>query len=170
MNLAANDELGTAEPFCDGRLATLEQVALTLQEPQKPLGVVLLYEDELTEQYAWEQSRRMAPLVGERRRRCCGWNLRELAEPRAFDRAMRAALQAELLILCVRAAKDLPLAFYAWADSWLPYRRHAAGTFALVLGLPEREGGRSHLMKQHLYSVARLAGMTFVVAERALAA
>jgi hypothetical protein len=164
--IARNEEFAITGTFFDGQITPLWEVTQALREPQEPLEVVLLYEDALTEEWAWEQSRHMTRLSLERRTRCCGWKVNELNEPDIFEKAAKAALEADLLVLCAQANKDLPLAFYAWADSWLPYRSGRAGTLALVLGRAQKPTSRSPRLREHLQAVARLAGMSFVVTER----
>jgi hypothetical protein len=64
------------------------------------------------------------------------WNLGNLSSAFVFADAVRAAAEADVLVISVRDAGDLPLLLHAWIDGWMPRRGGRAGALVALIGVP----------------------------------
>ena len=128
----------------------------------------MVYQDALTQQWATELWERVGHLVETERIDCQSWSISHLIELRAFAGAVQAAAAAEVVVVAVRSAGDLPLMLRAWIDAWMAERAGRAGALVAVIGLPAQPDAQSNRAYQHLEVVARQAGLDFLPQERKL--
>ena len=76
--------------------------------------------------------------------------------------AVRAALVADLIVVLVHAADELPLGFYVWIDAWLPRRTSREGALTALIGADEPQDPQSSRTREYLQAVARKAQLDFV--------
>jgi hypothetical protein len=76
--------------------------------------------------------------------------------------AVRAALTADVIVIAVQAADELPPELCVWIDLWLPRRRARAGALAALIGVagqPEPQAART---QEYLQAVARRGQLDFM--------
>lgn len=121
--------------------------------------VLVVYQDEATH---FDAERELARICREEGRvaSCTWWKLADLAEPGVLAGASFMAMRANLIILSLASYEGMPLPFYVWVGSWLPFRRLAGGGLR-VLTSESGIGHHSEPLKNYLVAVAQQAGMTF---------
>ena len=76
--------------------------------------------------------------------------------------AVRAALVADLIVVLVHAADELPLGLYVWIDAWLPRRTSREGALTALIGADEPQDPQSSRTHEYLQAVARKAQLDFI--------
>jgi len=82
--------------------------------------------------------------------------------------SVRAAAEADVLVVSVRDTGELSISLYAWIDTWLPLRAGRAGALVALLGVPPRPDAQSGRAHAYLEAVARRTGLDFLPRERKL--
>ncbi len=153
----------------------MEQMSLTAGSAAPPpdidyiLNVVLLYENTATEQWARSVPQQASFLLGPQAVHCHGWNIGDLSAAEVFKEAVLHTIEADVIVVSVQAADELPRDLNAWINAWSEHRLQTTGALVALVGLPEVadiNSGRAHA---RLCAVAREAGLDFIVEERILA-
>jgi hypothetical protein len=76
--------------------------------------------------------------------------------------AVRAALAADVIVISVYAADELPLNLYAWVAAWLPRRSSRMGALAALVGIAEPPDSPPVRTIEYLQAVARKAQLDFI--------
>jgi hypothetical protein len=153
----------------------LEQMSLTTASTASPadidylLNVVLLYENAATEQWARSVPQQASHLLGPQAVDCKGWNISDLRAAEVFKEAVLRAIEADVIVVSVQAADELPRDLNAWINAWSAHRLQTTGALVALVGLPEAADASSGRVHERLCVVAREAGLDFIVEERILA-
>ena len=137
-------------------------------QTEPALRVATVYEDPLTRYWAAELWDRVGRLVGEGDICHQSWLINNLTAARTFTDAVEAAAKADVLIVAVRDAGELPAKLCAWIDAWVPQRFGRPGALVAVIGVPSEPDNQYGLVHQYLDSVTRKAGLDFLPRERKL--
>jgi hypothetical protein len=103
----------------DTKAVTSEQKATATNDENYALNISVVYQDDQTRQWAREVCMFVRELVGKDSIRATWWNLHALHQPAVLARAVPKATHSDVIVVAIRAASELPLAFYRWADAWL---------------------------------------------------
>jgi hypothetical protein len=101
-------------------------------------------------------------LVGEEHIRNLWYDVHCLDDAGILLDAVRAALVADVIVVSVHAADELPLGLYVWIDAWLPRRASREGALTALIGAEEPEDFRSIHTREYLQAVARKAQLDFI--------
>ena len=137
-------------------------------QSSQALNVVVAYQDPLTRHWATGLWDRVGQLIDTGGICCKSWKLNDLTQASVFAEAVNAAVVADVLVISVRDAGELPLMLHVWIDAWLPRRAGRTGALVAVIGVPAKpdvQSGRAH---EYLEDVARQAGLDFLPRERML--
>jgi len=146
------------------RVVPSAQAARAYGETEPVLKVATVYQDPLTHHWATELWERVGQLIGGEGVCHQTWKISGLMEPGVFVDSVRAAAEADVLVLSVRDAGELPINLYVWIDAWMPRRAGRAGALVALIGVSP-QSGRAH---EYLGAVARRAGLDFLPRERKL--
>jgi hypothetical protein len=134
------------------------------------LNVALVYEDARAERWAGSVCERVSQLTGREGIQFKAWKISDLSQPGTFADAVLGASTADMIIVAIQAAEQLPLELCAWTDAWLPHRLQLTGALVALVGLTEQSGSQSDRTRRDLQAVARKGGLDFLIEERNLAA
>jgi hypothetical protein len=137
-------------------------------EPDLLLSVVVLYQDGVTRHWATELWDRVGSLLGAGGICRQSWKISDLNQPGSFAGAVRAATEADVLVVSIRDAQELPLELESWIESWLPGRDSLPGALVALIGVPPRPDAQSGCAHSYLADVARRGGLDFLPRERKL--
>lgn len=125
-----------------------------------------IYEDILTQNWAMQMCQPLRQKFGKESIQHTWHDVHSLGDHQFLMQAVRAALAADVIVIAVQAAEELPPELCAWIDVWLP-RRHARvgalATFVGVAGQPDTQAVRT---QNYLEAVARRGELDFVPHER----
>ena len=137
-------------------------------EPKPLLSIVVVYQDGLTRHWAAELWDRVGSLLGGGGVCRQSWKIRDLSQPCSFSGAVRAATKADVLMVSVRDARELPLELESWIECWLPGREGRPGALVALIGVPPQPDAQLGCAHSYLADVARRGGLDFLPRERKL--
>jgi len=138
------------------------------KESEPALRVTTVYQDPLTRHWAMELWDRVGQLVGQGGICHRSWKIGDLTYAGHLAAAVQAAVEADVLVVSVRDAGELPVDLYAWIDAWMPRRTASAGALVALIGVspqPDAKSGHAH---EYLGAVARRVGLDYLPRERKL--
>jgi hypothetical protein len=130
------------------------------------LNIVGVFQDHLTRQWAARSFRRATKLAGEQRIQKSWFSANSLSNPAILVEAVEATLAADVIVVSLYAADELPVDIYVWFDAWLPRRRSRGGALAAVVGVDAPLQTQSLRTFNYLEAVARKAQLDFIANER----
>jgi hypothetical protein len=156
-------ESGTIEPpeFAGG----LETPG---DNPGNAFNIALAYQDTLTRAWASELCVPLTQKFGIENFQPTWHDINALREPDNLLHPVRAALGADVIVVSVHAAEELPVELYAWIDAWLPRRISRVGALAALIGVTEQPDAHATRTHQYLQAVARRGQMDFIPYEHRL--
>lgn len=143
-----------------------DEPAVVPDESRYTLNVAGVYQDPVTRDWAMQSCRPAARLAGEEFVHNMWYNAHSLGDPEILDHAVRAALVADVIVVAIYAADQLPLDLYVWFAAWLPRRLSRAGAFAALIGVEEPKDVQTARTFDYLQAVARKARLDFIPQER----
>jgi hypothetical protein len=139
-----------------------DQVTVAPTESGYALNIVGVYQDEVTQSWGVPMCRLAKQLAGEYRVRNMWYDVRSLADTETLLEAVRAALVADVIVIAVYAAEELPLGIYVWIDVWLPRRSSREGALTALIGADEPQNAQSSRTREYFQAVARKAQLDFI--------
>jgi hypothetical protein len=131
-------------------------------EPKFPFDLVVAYEDVQTRNRALHLHDHLAQqLLDDYDFQCLWWKFDHLANPTLRQQAIDAAAEANMIVLSLRARKELPRAYQAWLDGWLARRDNRKSALVVLVAGSEEAKRQAGPMLLQLRTDARLAGMDF---------
>lgn len=88
------------------------QTARVSRDPEPALSVVTVYQDPLTRHWATELWERVGQLISNEAVCHQSWKMSDLTDPRVFMDAVRAAEEADVLLVAVRDTGELPIGLF----------------------------------------------------------
>jgi len=134
------------------------------------LSIAGVYQDNVTWNWAVQMCRPATRLAGEASVRSAWYHVNGLSDPATLLDAVRATLRADVIVISVHAAEELPLELCVWIDAWLSRRPARAGALAALIGVAEQPASQSARTQEYLQAVARKGQLDFVPQERELPA
>ena len=134
------------------------------------LKLCVLYHDEQLRHWAQDVHTLARKLVGKTSLTATWWNIQLLNEPAVLAGAVSTAMHSDVIVLAIRAEAELPLAFYYWADAWLPHRYGEPGALLALLAVPEQPQAKAERTREYLRTISHRGGLDFLYDERRLPA
>ena len=129
------------------------------------LNVAGVYQNSVTRDWVMQTCRRATRLAGEESVQSAWYNASSLSDPGMFVDAVRAALVADVIMVSVYAADELPLNLYVWIDAWLPRRLSRVGALAALIGVADPLDSQSVRTLEYLQAVAGKGQLDFIPQE-----
>ena len=139
-----------------------DEMTVAPRESGYELNIVGVYQDPLTQSWAVPMCRLAKQLVGEDLVRNTSYDVHSLSDLAMLLAAVRAALVADVIVVSVYAADDLPLDLYVWINAWLPRRNAREGAFTALIGADKPQDPQSVRTHDYLQAVARKARLDFI--------
>jgi len=103
-----------------------------------------------------------AQLAGEEHVRNIWYDVHSLDDVQVLMEAVGAVLVADVIVVSIHAADELPLGLYVWIDAWLPRRASREGALTALIGADEPQDSQSFRTREYLQAVARKARLDFI--------
>ena len=113
------------------------EVAIAPVESEYALNIAGVYQDSVTRDWAMQSCSLATQVAGEKRVQNLWYNANSLSDPGILLDAIRAAVAADVIVISVYAADELPLDLYVWIEAWLPRRLSRMGALAALIGVAE---------------------------------
>jgi hypothetical protein len=130
------------------------------------LNIAGVYQDSVTRDWAMQSCRQATQLAGGERVQNTWYNTNSLSDPGILLNAVRAAVVADVIVISVYAADELPLDLYVWIEAWLPRRLSRRGALAALVGVAEPLDSPSVRTLEYLQALARKAQLDFIPQQR----
>jgi len=131
-------------------------------DPKLPFDLVVAYEDLETRNRALHLYDHLAQqLLDDYDFQCSWWKFDHLTNTTLRQQAADAAVEANMVILSIRASEDLPRTHKLWLEDWISRRHHRKAALVVMIAgtsVPEREAAT---VLAYLQNAARLARMDF---------
>jgi hypothetical protein len=147
------------------RTVLSDELEIAPDNPGYAFNVVGVYQDLLTQSWAAPRCRLVTELAEEGQVQNTWYNVNSLGDTGILLDAVRAALVADVIMVSVYAADELPLDLYVWIDAWLPRRRSRMGALTALIGVDKPLDAQSVRTHEYLQAVARKAQLDFVPQE-----
>lgn len=126
------------------------------------LNVAGVYQDSVTRDWTMQFCRRATRVAGEESVQCAWYSTNSLSDTGILMDAVGAAAVADVIVVSVYAADELPLDLYTWVEAWLPRRLSRAGALTALIGVAELLESQSIRTIEYLQAVARRARLDFI--------
>ena len=126
------------------------------------LKICATYQDTLSREWTRTVLNRTAYLVGSESLQCTWWKMDFLSHPLVLTEAVKAAAQADVLIVAVQGTDTVPEELAHWTDEWLVQRREKAGALIALVGLPDRADSPAPVTLEYLRRAATQGGLDFL--------
>jgi hypothetical protein len=150
------------------RTVPSDEAVVAPDAPAFSLRVAGVYQDRVTREWAIWTCRRATRLAGEGSIQSTWYSASSLGEPAFLAEAVLATTVADVILVSVYAADELPLDLYVWIDAWLPRRPLRVGALRALVGVAEPRQPQSVRTLDYLQAVARKAQLDFIPQERQL--
>ena len=148
------------------RTAFWDGVAIAPDVSGYTLNIAGVYQDSVTRDWAIQSCRQATQLAGGERVQNTWYNTNSLSDPGILLDAVRAAVVADVIVISVYAADELPLDLYVWIEAWLPRRLSRRGALAALVGVAEPLDSPSVRTLEYLQALARKAQLDFIPQQR----
>ena len=139
-----------------------DEMTVAPRESGYELNIVGVYQDPLTQSWGVPMYRLAMQLAGEDLVRNTWYDVHSLSDLGILLAAVRAALVADVIVVSVYAADELPLDLYVWINTWLPRRNAREGAFTALIGADKPHDSQSVRTHDYLHAVARKARVDFI--------
>ena len=146
--------------------ALWEEPGIAPVESGHAFSIAGIYQDALTCGWAVQLCRPVTQLAGEEWVQHTWYEVPTLRDPCILLNAVQTALRADVIIVSVHAADELPAELYAWIEAWLPRRLSRMGALAALIGVAGRVDHEAARTQEYLKTVACRGQLDFVPRER----
>jgi hypothetical protein len=131
-------------------------------EPKYPFDLVVAYEDTLTRQRALQLYDHLAPqLLNDYDFQCSWWKFDHLQNATLRSRAADAAVEANMIILSIRAQPEISPLHRVWLEDWIPRRDNSKAALVALIAGTGKPGNEAAPMLAFLQNAARQGRMDF---------
>jgi len=131
-------------------------------EPKTPFDLAIVYEDNDTRHRALHLYDHFAQqLLDDYDFQCTWWRIDHLEDSALRSRAADAAADANMIVLSLRAQKDLPAPVKSWMGDWLSTEDYRKRALVALIGNPAEPCEDSLTLQAYLQKIARQARMDF---------
>ena len=148
------------------RTAPSDAMEFAPLETEYGLNVALVYQDIPTRKWAAQVCDQVARLAGKDAVHCASWEISRLGDPEVLMDAILMTLVADVVMVSIDDAKELPIDLCAWFDAWLPYRSLPTGALIALINVPGQPGAQTDHARDCLRAVAREGRLDFLLRER----
>jgi hypothetical protein len=148
------------------RMAPVNAAATAADEPAYTLNIAGVYQDGVTQDWATQSCQLATQLARVGRVEERWFNLSSLCDPEILVDAVRSALMADVIVVSVYAADELPAGLCVWLEEWLPHRAARGGALTALVGVAELMDSHSARTFEYLQAVARKGQLDFIPQER----
>ena len=139
-----------------------DEIIVAPAKSEYALNIVGVYQDRLTQSWGMPMCRLAAQLAGEEHVRNIWYDVHSLDDVQVLMEAVGAVLVADVIVVSIHAADELPLGLYVWIDAWLPRRASREGALTALIGADEPQYPQSSRTRDYLQAVARKAQLDFI--------
>jgi hypothetical protein len=152
------------------RTGTLDVVdfAPAETEPGYALNIAMVYQDALTRKWATQVCDQVTRLAGKDAVHCAQWETSRLNDLCVLKDAILMTMVADVILVSIYDAEELPKDFRVWMDAWLARRYLPTGALIALISVPGELSAQTKPARDYLRAVARKGRLDFLLRERRL--
>jgi hypothetical protein len=124
--------------------------------------IAVVYQDTLSQSWAIQMCRPVRQKFGGENVESTWHSVHSLSDPEILVEAAQAALAADVIVIAIHAADELPPELCAWIDVWLPRRLARVGALAALIGVTGEPAPQAVRTQEYLEAVARRGLLDFL--------
>ncbi len=132
------------------------------------LNVAVVYQDTPTWKWATQVCDHVTRLAGKDAVHSTWWEISRLSDPEVFKDAVLMTMVANVILVSINDAEELPIDLCLWIDAWLPRRYLPMGALIALISVPGQPGDRTNHARDYLRTVACKGRLDFLLRERRL--
>ena len=132
------------------------------------VGIVVVFQDPLTRQWATDALERVSEVLCREEGRLRFWRMDDLAHPLIADAAIRAAAEATILMVSLRDAAVPPPSLCVWNEGWLAKRLSATGLLVSIVGVHPRHTDHIAQLDDYLRAIALRGSLDYLPRQQLL--
>jgi hypothetical protein len=148
----------------------LDESETALDDSGYEFKIAVVYQDTLAQSWAIQMCRPVRQKFGGENVQNTWHSVPSLSDPEVLIEAADAALAADVIVVAIHAADELPPELCAWIDVWLPRRRARMGALAALIGVAREPASQALRTQEYLQAVALRGQLDFLPHERKLPA
>src|SRR5436190_1105808 len=130
----AGPELSNTDGGLMSKATLSSKLAASRWEPKFPFDLVVAYEDSETRKRTLHLYDHLAQqLLDDYDFQCSWWKFDHLTNPTLRQQAADSAVDANMVILSIRAHKDLPPTHKLWLEDWISRRHHRTAALVVMI-------------------------------------
>jgi len=145
-----------------------EEAGVAYSEPKYSLNVVLVYQDTPTREWAGQVCDHVTRLAGDGVIHSTWCEIGRLGDSKVFTDAVLEAIRADVIMISIYDAKELPANLCVWIDAWLPCRHLSMGALIALISVPGYPGVQTDRTQDYLRATAHNSQLDFLLRERKL--
>lgn len=150
------------------RTVLSDVVSFPPDEAAYALKIAGVYQDSITREWAHQMCHPVTQAIGDEWVRNTWYRVNDLGDTGVLLDAVQTALRADVIVVSVHAADELPVELCTWIDVWLPRRPPHMGALAALIGVTGQPGSQADHTQEYLQAVARRGQLDFVPHKRTL--
>lgn len=131
-------------------------------QPWIALDVAVLYEDARTRGWVQHMCGHVAQQIHSEPVRSSWWKIECLGHPLLLEGAVKAAAEADVVIVALYAAPELVPELAVWTDRWMKRRQRADGALVALVGVVEPAGTSPLRTLAYLEDLARRGNLQYI--------
>ena len=149
-------------------LAEVVDFAPAETEPGYALNIAMVYQDALTRKWATQVCDQVTRLAGKDAVHCTQWEISRLNDLCVLKDAILMTMVADVILVSIYDAEELPKDFRVWMDAWLARRYLPTGALIALISAPGELSAQTKPARDYLRAVARKGRLDFLLRERRL--
>ena len=137
-------------------------------EPGYALNIAMVYQDALTRKWAAQVCDQVTRLASKDAVHCTQWEISRLNDLCVLKDAILMTMVADVILVSIYDAEELPKDFRVWMDAWLARRYLPAGALIALISVPGELSVQTKLARDYLRAVARKGRLDLLLRERRL--
>ncbi len=150
------------------RRTPLDDLEFVPSETEYELNVAVICQDTATRKWATQVCDHVTRLAGKDAVHSTWWEISRLSDPDVFKDAVLMTMVADVILVSINDAEELPINLCVWIDAWLPRRYQSVGALIALVSVPGQPGDQTTHARDYLRTVARKGRLDFLLRERRL--
>jgi hypothetical protein len=136
-----------------------------LPESARAFNIAVIYRGSSGRSWATPLCRRLTHQVGRELVRQTWWEIHRLKDPALLAEATRAAEQADMIVVSIHDAEELPIRLCAWVDKEVHQQHLLTQALTTLISLARQEGARYFHSHEYLRAITRKGGLDVLLRE-----
>jgi len=146
----------------------LDELEFVPSETEYGLNVAVVYQDTPTRKWATQVCDHVKQVAGKDAVHSTWWEISRLGDPDVFRDAVLMTIVADVILVSINDANELPIDLCVWIDAWLPRRYQPMGALIALISVPGQPGDQTNHARDYLRTIARKGRLDFLLRERRL--